>query len=71
MTNQIEISASCTDCAIEKKFTVPEAAYRAWKNGGLIQNCLTMVPADDREIFISGLCSKCFDALFEGMEDQE
>lgn len=65
-----EISASCMDCGVDKKFIVPTSAYRAWKDGGLIQRCLYMIPADDREIFISSLCSKCFDAVFEGMEEE-
>lgn len=35
-----------------------------WKSGTLIQNAMPHLSPGQRELFISGLCDSCFDALF-------
>lgn len=59
------ISATCVDCGKTQQFEVATAHYDAWSNGALIQNALPEVPLEQREILISGMCSVCFDLLFD------
>lgn len=59
------ISANCTECGETKQFTVKADHYDAWNRGELIQRAMPEIPEAERELLISGLCGKCFDALFE------
>ena len=45
-----------------KTFTlaVPEAEYKNWKDGMLIQDAMPSLGQDDRELLISGTCPKCW-----------
>lgn len=66
-----ELTAICRDC---KKIVRIPCTARQWsrfRNGELIQSVFPKVSADDREVFLSGMCGKCFDKIFEGMEDYE
>jgi len=37
----------------------------AWKSGELIQDALSELGPEDRELLISRICSTCFDDLFK------
>lgn len=64
-----EVYVQCRTC--KKIYTFPCSA-KQWKmlNGGyVIQQVFPRMSADDRELFVSGMCGACFDAMFEDMED--
>jgi hypothetical protein len=52
----------CTD-AIKKEDVTK------YKNGAMVQEAFPYLSVDDREFIISGVCSKCFNALFDDEED--
>jgi hypothetical protein len=62
----MRLTVFCRTC--EKTFVVAvdTAAYDAWKAGALIQKVMPELSADDRELLISQICGKCFDAMFGG-----
>jgi hypothetical protein len=43
---------------------IPHEGYAAWKSGELIQNALPGLTDEARELLITNICGKCFDALF-------
>lgn len=55
----------CNRCKEEYQLEVYEEDYIAWLNGKLhLQDALPYVPADSRELLISGMCGKCFVKIF-------
>lgn len=44
--------------------------FIAWQSGVLIQDAMPELSADERELFISGTCGKCWDEMF-GTSDEE
>ena len=64
------ISAKCSECQTTKVLEVPVEGLGAWRNGALIQRALPMLSDGDRELLISGICGRCFDAMFEEADDE-
>lgn len=60
---------TCRIC--HQDFTVPctDTQYKAWKSGELIQRAMPNLPADERELLISGICGSCFDRML-GDDDE-
>lgn len=56
--------AKCKSCDYEVHIPITEDQLLKYKNGETIQRVLPNVSPDDRELFISGLCGKCFDKMF-------
>lgn len=56
--------AECKSCDYEVHIPITEDQLSQYKNGEPIQKVLPNVSPDDRELFISGLCGKCFDKIF-------
>ena len=48
--------------------TVPTTEWRAYLKGGLIQNTLTSLTIDERELIVSGLTPKMWDETFKEEE---
>lgn len=69
----VEVIKGCTGCGRMFSLSVSIAGYFAWKRGEqLIQNALPDLKAEERELLITGICGKCFDALFrEPVESRE
>lgn len=62
----------CRLCHNEYEIECNKEDYDKWKSGkGYIQDILNYLPADQRELLISGTCGKCFDELFPPMGDDE
>lgn len=58
------------DCGSVAAWKLPRSNFEAFHSGGaLIQRCLPMLSADDRERLISGTCPKCWDILFGDEEE--
>lgn len=44
-------------------------AVRAWQNGMPAQHAFPELTAAEREIFLTGICNPCWDALFREPEE--
>lgn len=66
---RVELHARCITCGGRECWTVPGIDVAGWVAGALIQNALPQIPENEREILISGECSKCFEAMFAGDSD--
>lgn len=59
------IDITCRSCREVVPVSVSLEDYTRWQlGGGLIQNVMPYLSADDRELLISGTCSSCWDAMF-------
>jgi ribosomal protein S27E len=47
-------------------FNVTKEQLEAWYAGALIQNVMRELTKDQRELFISGTCPRCWNELFDG-----
>lgn len=62
---EIVITKTCVICGRVKAIKVPENGYKLWAAGmKKIQDAMPLVPAEDREMLMSGICPLCFDKLF-------
>jgi len=61
-----EIKKKCVCCGEEyTTVKVHEEDYEKWKDGELVQVAFPYLTADERELFIMGICGICFDDLFK------
>lgn len=58
----------CGECNRGFDIPVTREQITAWRGGMQIQHAMPNLSEDQRELFISGMCGKCFDALFEDSE---
>lgn len=66
------VKINCKMCKKNYEVLCKKEDYDAWKMGKrYIQDILSYLSPDDRELLISQICGKCFDNLFPGddMED--
>ncbi|MBQ5657815.1 MAG: hypothetical protein IIV14_10325 [Bacteroidaceae bacterium] len=67
-----EVVVVCPFCHKLTTIQVVEEDYLAWKyDGVLIQNAMPYLPANVREMLISGLCDDCQAEMFSIPEDDE
>jgi hypothetical protein len=62
-------SHPCPMCNETKTVSISSSELFAYHQGALAQNVLSDYDADVRERFISGVCSPCWDSMFE-FEDE-
>ena len=60
----VSIVKECTFCHNLHTIIVDEMNYRMWKEGELIQNAFPDMPAEIREILISGTDNDCWNQMF-------
>jgi len=65
----IESTVECDSCGAEFKICYKKHDYENWKAGMLIQAAMPYLTDQQRELMVSGICSDCFDALFDGEDD--
>jgi len=53
----------CVCCAKEQSIDACPGDVEKWRDGELIQNAMPYLDADQREMFISGTCPKCWDKM--------
>jgi hypothetical protein len=64
------LTVRCVQCHQDKPISATEAQIREWQiTGKHIQVVMANVPAAERELLISGVCGKCWDALFANDEE--
>jgi hypothetical protein len=59
------VQITCNTCKTPYIMDVERADYEKRKEGALIQEAFPYLTADYRELFITGMCGKCFDNLFK------
>ena len=62
------VRATCLRCGETTVIRANVSDIVAWQNGELIQDVLSYLSDDERELLISKTCGKCFDIFF-GDED--
>lgn len=58
------IVIKCISCKEDYKIKVKESELKRIRKGELIQNVLSHLSIDEREILISRICSSCYDRMF-------
>ena len=72
MMFNVEVVVVCPFCHKATTIQVVEEDYLAWKfDGVLIQNAMPYLPANVREMLISGLCDDCQVEMFSPPEDED
>lgn len=66
----LTIDVKCPFCGEEYEVQVPEAGYKRWQAGALIQVAMPDVSRKVREALISGMCENCWTNLFGGDDDE-
>jgi len=62
---------ACTECRLRFDLPVTQHQIDAWKAGALIQRAMPNLSAAERELFISGYCNSCFEAIFADDSEEE
>lgn len=65
------LGIQCPKCGKLSKLTVTKEAMRNWQGGMFIQNAFPTKTPDERELLMSGFCSKCWNDIFGPEEDEE
>lgn len=79
MSATITSNKECSVCGAKHTVTVPDELFNQtmvglsqWHSGEyLIQDCLSFITPDDREILISGIGAECWKTLTIESESQE
>ena len=59
-----DIRATCLRCGETTTIKANVSDVFAWQNGELIQDVLSYLSEEERELLISKTCGKCFDEMF-------
>ena len=59
----------CPFCGHANEVMVNEDDYWNWQDGAFVQDAFPYLSPDEREMLISGICPKCWDATFNGEEE--
>ncbi len=54
----------CVKCGEEQAIEAKVEDVNSWRDGVLIQNAMPYLSADEREMFISGICPICWEKIF-------
>lgn len=67
----VNVSVTCPICKERFIFQMTEQQYKELEKGEKhIQDILPNFSPEDREMFISGFCPKCWDQIFADEEDE-
>ena len=59
------VEVTCIVCGSQHIVKVPKIGYMLWKTRGIsIQNAMPQLSDDERELLLSNICPRCFDAAF-------
>lgn len=72
MNDDFTVPVQCRICGSNFDIKCNEDDFTKWKKGeGYIQDLLSYLSKDQRELLISGTCGKCFDEMFPPLEEEE
>ena len=66
-----ETHARCVECRQVRVIKIDAQSVLRWAQGLHIQLAMPTIDVGQREIFLSGLCSSCFDTLIKDDDDDE
>lgn len=70
MSEKIKVRKKCWRCGKDFEFYLTgEQIWELDKGDKHIQKILKEISSGDRELFISGICGKCFDDMFLANKD--
>lgn len=55
------LTRECGFCGRQVSVTVRDEDYHKYKMGAFVQDAFPYLPADQREVLISGTCGDCWD----------
>ena len=58
------LDVTCPICDKKYKLEVPDAAYKKWKSGELVQRAWPEGTSTQRESLITGMCPDCQEEIF-------
>lgn len=61
----------CSFCGLVKYVTVDIAGLEKYRAGAFIQDAFPRMPADVREMLISGTCPECWEKYIKPLDDEE
>lgn len=67
----VTITRTCPLCEKDTSLTVPAAQYEAWQSGTLVQQAFPDMNKDDREILMTGICSPCFEEMWNNADEDD
>lgn len=65
------IAAACSLCRRVSYIKVNQFDYFAWRNGAYIQNVMSYLSPNQRELLISSTCEDCWKRAFEDEDEDE
>lgn len=63
------VTTVCPFCGESHDVLVNEDDYYDWKDGKLAQDAFPYLPADEREMLISGICPDCWNQMWGSAND--
>ena len=65
--NKITVTLKCTCCGTPQEIEVFEEDFKEYSSANRrhVQQIFPYVPADKREMFISGVCPKCWELMYK------
>lgn len=64
-----ELEFVCKTCGTTLSVVVDTNDLAKWERGESVQKAFPYLPASDRELFLSGICGKCFDSIWEDFDE--
>ena len=61
---------TCNTCGKSRTISLDIHEYKSWKNGKCIQQAFPEIDTNTRELMISGMCGKCFEAMCKEVTDK-
>jgi len=68
---KVNVLGTCPLCGKEWNVSVSASEYAEWKSGRLIQDAMPSVPAEQREMLITGICPECWDKYMKPLDDED
>lgn len=65
------MTAYCTRCGHPKTVACTDEQYARFRGGALIQTAMPDVPAEQRELLLSGICGDCWKEVFREEDEEE
>ena len=64
----MNVEIECRICGKQYNLKAEKEDIQKWMNGMNIQDALPYMPAEERELLISGTCPECWNKMFGGEE---
>lgn len=63
--SKIELKRNCPSCGLTQVVKVEQEDYDKYQNGMHVQNAFPYLNAEQRELFITGICPECWNRMFD------